>query len=165
MCKASSALTSLLDIKMHMSIPSELRDRHMYLFIYKALVGKLPSCITSLLNWSFRAYQTLAFSASSSSLYWARKICFYFFPSTIWNILHSSLKINSLVTLSQCKSMITRLSASVCTRFNWVVFRIFCPLIILINCAYILVLTDCSRYYVSFITFVIFLCHLTHHYK
>lgn len=36
---------------------SERRDRHLYLFSYKALIGKLPSYITSMLDWSSGTHQ------------------------------------------------------------------------------------------------------------
>lgn len=44
--------------KVGWSLPSESRQRDMFLFIFKGLVAKLPFYITSVLGWCSRPYQT-----------------------------------------------------------------------------------------------------------
>lgn len=55
------------------------RDRHWFLFVYKALTGRLPQYLSTLLKWrSSRHFPFLYFSyvRSTMSTYWIWKICF-----------------------------------------------------------------------------------------
>lgn len=87
---------------------SERCDRHLCLFIYKALIGKLPSFITSLLGWCSGPSLILSNDWLSLQVPWA---C-----SELGRSAFSFL--DYLTSLQSTLKWI--LSASVCTCFNWI---------------------------------------------
>lgn len=92
---------------------AERHNKHRYLFIYLS-----PYFHTSvILYWNFGPH-----------LPWAEfgKSTFHFSAPNSWNDLQSTLKINTLPTYGQFKTMITKLLASVCNCWNSFFFILIC---------------------------------------
>ncbi len=91
---------------------------HWYLSIYKAIIGHLPPYVTTLLNYSYHT----RFSSSGSVNTELGKSTFSVFPPITWNILQSSLKLSSLASISQFRSLITYNSVTVYSCLKWFFF-------------------------------------------
>lgn len=79
--------------QMHVSSLSVRRDRHLHLFIYKALIRKLPPYKSALLQWSLGPYQNLLLAPTArNSLHSIKKVDtlrpYGEFESTILNGLY-----------------------------------------------------------------------------
>ena len=97
------------------------RDQHWFLFIYKALIGSLPTYLNSLLEWN-----TIRYSTRSQDYLMLKppfaytefgKAAFKCGASHTWNTLQTSLKYSSLVPLGRFKSDISTLIYLNCTCF------------------------------------------------
>ena len=98
------------------------RDQHWFLFIYKALIGSLPTYLNSLLEWN-----TIRYSTRSQDYLMLKppfaytefgKAAFKCGASLTWNTLQTSLKYSSLVPLGRFKSDISTLINLNCTCFS-----------------------------------------------
>ncbi len=93
------------------SFLAQSRDKHLYLFIYKSLIGHPPPYITTMLDWTTGPYQTrstnclmLQVSRVYSEL---GKSAFSFCEPNTWNYLQHILRINTLTIPRQFKAMIS----------------------------------------------------------
>ena len=79
---------------------SARHDLHLFLFIYKAFVGKLSAYIASLIDWYSNPYQTrtsrLALKIPQVRIELG-KTAFSFYAPSAWNTLQDELGINPLV--------------------------------------------------------------------
>lgn len=79
-----------------------------YIYIYKAILGVLPSYLCSLLmkksvgNYSLRSQDVVLFSVPHVSTVLGKKAFVYSAPST-WNLLQNNLKLSKLIPLSVFK--------------------------------------------------------------
>lgn len=100
---------------------ADRRNTHWYMFIFKAIIGKLPSYITMLLDWNYGPYLT-------RSTDWLRlkvprvqtelgKSAFCFSAPAAWNDLQLTLKIDSFISHGQFRNLIAGLPATVCNCF------------------------------------------------
>ena len=94
------------------------RDIHWYLFIFKTLIGKHPPYLTQLLSWNTGSYQTrssdlllLKVPRAQSRL---AKCSFSFNAPYSWNALQRTLKMDSMPSLVNFKSVIMQYCTSVC---------------------------------------------------
>ena len=100
---------------------ADRRNKHWYLFIFKAIDGSLPMYIKSLLEWNPVTYRT------RSSDWLTLKVCktntklgetaFCFNAPTTWNNLQLRFKISSSITYGHFRSLIADLPTSVCNCF------------------------------------------------
>ena len=101
---------------------SERRFRHWVLFIYKAILGKLPSYISSLLNWQSGLYQTRSNSYPQLTVPNVRtelgKLAFCFDAPTSWNLVQRTLKLETLIPYKQFKTLIANLPTPLCNCFS-----------------------------------------------
>ncbi len=100
---------------------SNRRDRHWNLFILKAITGLLPSYINLLVSFNAGLYHTrskdwltLQVPSVNSKL---GKTSFSYCAPTTWNTLQNHLKLNSLLSLGQFKSLTTSYFTSNCSCF------------------------------------------------
>ena len=101
---------------------SKRRDIHWYLFIFKSLIGKQPPYITGMLDqknigrYSTRSSDLLLLKRpnAGSNL---RQHSFMFTAPKMWNDLQKSLKIRTLPTLKQFRTLISGQCTSVCNCF------------------------------------------------
>jgi hypothetical protein len=97
------------------------RKLHMYLFIAKALLGKLPSYISNLLIYYTNTYQTR--SSSRLRLKVPRvlsefgKSAFSFYAPWTWNELQNVLKLDALPTLTSLKRLLLNALKENCNCF------------------------------------------------
>ncbi|KAK0137933.1 RNA-directed DNA polymerase from mobile element jockey [Merluccius polli] len=100
---------------------TERRFKHWIQFIYKAIIGKLPSYISLLLNCQSSAYQTRSSSYFLLTVPNARtelgKSAFCFDAPMSWNLIQRTLKLESLITFEQFKVLISNLPTPVCNCF------------------------------------------------
>ena len=86
------------------------REQHCLLFIYKALCGKLPLYLTSLLKLCTSGYNTR--SQTQLRLHIPRMKCelgktaFSFYAPDRWNRLQESLKLDNLVSIESFKVLL-----------------------------------------------------------
>ena len=88
---------------------SARRDLHLFLFIYEALLGKLPAYITSLINWYSSPYQTQAGRLALKTLQVRTelgKTAFSLYAPSAWNTLQHQLGINTLVPYNLFKTLL-----------------------------------------------------------
>ena len=82
---------------------SARRDLHLFLFIYNALLGKLPAYIASLIDWYSSPYQTRA-GRLALKIPQVRtelgKTAFSVYVPSAWNTLQHDLGINTFVPFS-----------------------------------------------------------------
>ena len=103
---------------------NERRERHLfiYLFIFKAIIGKLPPYISSLLEWNSNPYLTRSGHLLLLKIPQAQtqlgKSTFSFSAPTSWNALQKTLKFSSLPSYGQFKALVLHIPTSVCTCFN-----------------------------------------------
>ena len=98
------------------------REFHWYQFIFKAITGKLPHYLTSLLDWSLPSYSTrssewLLFRVPRTSTQLGETAFSYAAPRS-WNLIQKELKLDSLPTLSEFKTMVSSLCISNCTHYS-----------------------------------------------
>ena len=102
---------------------SKRRDIHWYLFIFKSLIGKQPPYITGMLDqknigrYSTRSSDLLLLKRpnAGSNL---RQHSFMFTAPKMWNDLQKILKIRTLPTLKQFRTLISGQCTSVCSCFK-----------------------------------------------
>ena len=97
------------------------RKLHWYLFLFKAITGKLPYYLTGLLDWSLPSYATrssewLQFRVPRASTKMG-EIAFSYAAPTSWNLIQKELKLDYLPTLSEFKMMVSSLCVTSCTCF------------------------------------------------
>ena len=86
------------------------REQHCLLFMYKALCGKVPDYLSSLLNVKPASYRTR--SQAYISLCTPRinsehgKSAFSFYAPDKWNKLQASLKMDNLVSIESFKALL-----------------------------------------------------------
>ena len=101
---------------------SERRDKHWYLFIFKALSGLLPPYICSMLNQDSSPYQTRSSDFLTLKVPFAHtelgKAAFSINAPLAWNELQKSLKIGSLPALGQFRTMVSNTFVLECKCFN-----------------------------------------------
>ena len=100
---------------------ADRRNKHWYLFIFKAIDGSLPLYLKSLQEWNPVTYNTrssdwltLKVPKTNSEL---GKIGFCFSAPTTWNELQLHFKIDAPITYGHFRSLITNLPTSVCNCF------------------------------------------------
>ena len=98
------------------------REEHCLLFIYKALIGKLPLYLSSLLNHVDSNYCTRSQSHIRLSIPRVRteqgKTAFSFYAPDKWNRLQDSIKLDQLIPLNLFKTLLQETLREVCTCFN-----------------------------------------------
>ncbi len=99
------------------------RDQHWFLFIYKALIRKLPPYLNSLLvrnTWAYhtRSQDCLMLEVPCVSTDLGKTAFKYGAPHT-WNILQGLLKYDSLYPLEHFQSRLTTLVNFNCTCYEW----------------------------------------------
>ncbi len=93
------------------------RLQHWYIFIYKAILGLLPSYLLTYISvnnigtYNLRSQDLFLLSVSKVRTELGIKACKYAAPST-WNKLQKSMKLNKLVSLVPFKRMLTDLEAA-----------------------------------------------------
>lgn len=101
---------------------TERRFRHWILFIYKAILGKLPSYISSLLNWHSSMHHTRSSSQLLLSVPSVRtelgKSAFCFDAPRSWNLIQRTFNLESLISFNQFKILITNLPNPVCNCYR-----------------------------------------------
>ena len=100
---------------------ADRRKKHWYLFIFKALIGKQPLYISSMLEWYTGAYMTrsnnlmlLRAPRASSDL---GKSAFSVDAPNSWNALQHSLRLKSLPSLGEFKRLLSDHCVSICNCF------------------------------------------------
>ena len=100
---------------------NDRRNKHWYLFIFKAIDGTLPLYLKSLLDWKPVTYETrssdwlmLKIPTMNTEL---GKTAFCFNAANTWNELQLKFKIDSPITYGTFKSLIADLPATVCNCF------------------------------------------------
>ena len=100
----------------------ERRDKHWYLFIFKALSGLLPPYICSMLNLDPSPYQTHSSDILTLKVPFAHtelgKAAFSISAPLAWNKLQKSLKIKYLPALGQFRMMVSNTFVLNCICFN-----------------------------------------------
>ena len=100
---------------------SERRDKHWYIFIFKAISGMVPSYICSMLVQNPSLYQTRSSDFLTLKVPFANselgKAAFSVRAPSDWNELQKTLKIRSLPSLGQFREMISSTSAHQCNCF------------------------------------------------
>ena len=97
------------------------RNKHWYLFIFKAIDGTLPLYLKSLMEWSDITYNTR--SSDWLTLKIPRvntelgKIAFCYNAPTTWNELQLNFKICSPITYNNFKYLVSQLPTNVCSCF------------------------------------------------
>ena len=101
---------------------AQRRDKHMYLFIYKALLDTLPPYICALLSQTSNSYCTRSSELLLLNIPRIRtdfgETAFSFCAPTAWNNLQRTLKLDTLVPLSHFKSLLNTYFSPVCTCFK-----------------------------------------------
>ena len=97
------------------------RDQHWYLFVFKAIIGKLPPYLASLLVWKSRPNITRSNDWLTLEVPHVRtnqgKTAFHYSAPNSWNYLQLSLKINQTITLEKFRGLLTGPQAHVCNCF------------------------------------------------
>ena len=98
------------------------RDQHWFLFVFKAIIGNLPSYLNSLLKWKSiphhtRSQDCLMLETSHATTNSGKSAFKCSAPHT-WNTLQTSLKYKVLPPLSRFRSDISILVNLNCTCFN-----------------------------------------------
>ena len=98
------------------------RERHCLLFVYKALLGKLPPYLTSLLNMKSICHNTRSQGFISLQTPQIKsefgKLAFTFFASNKWNKFQELFKLDRFVSLDQFKGMIDDMAVVKCSCFD-----------------------------------------------
>ena len=97
------------------------RKLHWYQFIFKAISGKLPPYLTNLLDRNLSSHATrssewLLFRVPRTSTLLGETAFSYAAPSS-WNLIQKELKLDSLPTLPEFRTMVSSLCVSNCTCF------------------------------------------------
>ena len=99
----------------------ERRNKHWYLFVFKALIGKQPPYIQSLLEYNISSYGTrssdwlvLKIPPVYTNL---GKSAFYYDAPSSWNALQQSLKIEILPSIAEFGTLITNHCKTTCMCF------------------------------------------------
>ena len=86
------------------------RQSYRLLFVYKALVGKLPNSLMSLLKFKSICHNTPSQSLISLEIPHIKtdigKIAFKFFASHKWNTVQKDLKLNQFLSEPGCASVL-----------------------------------------------------------
>lgn len=99
------------------------REQHCILFIYKALLKKLPLYLLSLLSFRSFNYPTRAQNSLALNIPTVRtevgKIAFGYFAPLKWNNLLSQLQLDTLIPFNHFKHILIDLMLSECTCTCW----------------------------------------------
>lgn len=95
------------------------RAQHCLLFVYKAVLQKLPNYLNSLLNWKSSHYQTrsqdwLVLEVSTES----GKIGFSYCAPSAWYNLQATLRLDTLVSKGQFGTLIRNVVKENCICFD-----------------------------------------------
>ena len=101
---------------------SRRRSYHWNMFVFKAISGKLPPYISSLLDWSLGVYETRSSGWLSLHVPRARlelgKTAFFIEAPNTWNTLNQTLKLEVLPSASAFKQLVRNLDATSCNCFS-----------------------------------------------
>ena len=99
----------------------ERRNKHWYLFVFKALIGKQPPYISSLLEYNIRSYGTRSsdWLVLKTPLVYSElgKSAFHYDAPSSWNDLQQSLKIEVLPSFGEFRTLITNHCETSCMCF------------------------------------------------
>ena len=102
---------------------ADRREKHCLLFVYKALVGKLPNYLMSLLKLKSICHNTRSQSLISLEIPLTKtnigKIAFKFFASHKWNTIQVELKLTKYLSVNQFKSLLDAKDVPQCCCFKW----------------------------------------------
>ena len=97
------------------------RDYHWYLFVFKAITGKLPTYISSLLEWKPGTYQTRSNDYLTLTVPRAHSVlgstAFFIDAPYSWNTLQQTLQLEVLPSLSVFKRLAREFCSSSCDCF------------------------------------------------
>ena len=101
---------------------ADRREKHCLLFVYKALVGKLPNYLMSLLKLKSICHNTRSQSLISLEIPLTKtnigKIAFKFFASHKWNTIQVELKLTKYLSVNQFKSLLDAKDVPQCCCFK-----------------------------------------------
>ena len=101
---------------------SDRRVQHQLLYIYKAILQKLPDYLNSLLSWRTGRYQTRSQDYLLLDIPFARKEigkkAFKHYAPRVWNTLQESTKLDTLIPLGSFKHLINSDSHHICNCFS-----------------------------------------------
>ncbi len=96
------------------------RKQHWYIFIYKAMLGKLPTYLCTLLCLCSGNYQLRSSKCLLSNI---PRVCtelgktaFSYYAPWAWNNLQKDLKLNTFVSIGEFKGIIKRVVLGACKR-------------------------------------------------
>ena len=97
------------------------RSYHWHLFIFKAVSGKRPPYVSSLLQWNLGSYQTRSNNWLTLRVPNARsdlgKTAFFIDGPSTWNALQQTLKVEVLPSATVFKCLLLNLCSSNCNCF------------------------------------------------
>ena len=101
---------------------SDRRVQHQLLYIYKAILQKLPDYLNSLLSWCTGHYQTRSQDYLLLDIPFARKEigkkAFKHYAPRVWNTFQESTKLDTLIPLGSFKHLINSDSHHICNCFS-----------------------------------------------
>ena len=112
----------LLYDKVNWLSPENRRKLHLYMFIFKALTGKLPPYISSMFSLKSNPHSTRSTDWITFEVPFRRsdlgKTAFSALAPNTWNQLQDSLKLVKLPSIGKFKELVMDSCISVCTCYN-----------------------------------------------
>ena len=102
---------------------TERRNKHCHLFIHKALIGKLPPYISSMLHVRPSIIQTgssdwLVLQPRFANTALGQQTAFSISAPDSWNLLQQEFKLNTLPSIGRFKNLLNNRELPVCRCFN-----------------------------------------------
>ena len=123
--------------------------KHWHIFIYKAIIGRLPGYLNHLFNritssYNLRSQNLVLFNVPRASTEFGKSAFSYYAPWS-WNQLQKDAKLDCLIPLDGFKSLLQSLKTEVCSCFTWRLYIVNCVFACIhCNCICAFVLYCCN---------------------